>query len=147
MNQPADAGRHSSPSRIVRSSAIVSKRGAIHIDGTDSRCYTPTIPAGVRGNVFEEVVLSELRPQGQKTSTATLTGPLVAVAATVLTGTSFTAKVCSEREQWLAYGSGLRTNSQLHEVGAPGIATWGKPLVYATALGAAPTAAGALGAG
>ena len=53
----------------------MSKRGAIHIDGTDSRCYTPTIPAGVRGNVFEEVVLSELRLQGQKTSTATLTGP------------------------------------------------------------------------
>ena len=192
----------------------LAERGAIHIDGTDSRRYTLTIPAGVRGDVFEEVVLSELRPQGQKTSTATLTGPplwgaggasverrlarvagsaarearlirvtltawvlvpasfamglvavvgssgssrlavtmmlvgpLVAVAATVLTGTSLTAKGRAERERWLAYGSWLRTNSQLHDVGAPGIATWGEPLVYATVLGAAPTAAGSLGTG
>jgi hypothetical protein len=192
----------------------LAERGAIHIEGADSRRYTLTIPAGVSGNVFEEVVLSELRPQGKKTSTATLTGPplwgaggasverrlarvagnaareaqlmrvtltawvlvpasfamglvavvgssgssrlavtmtllgpLVAVVATVLTGTSWTAKGRAEREQWLAYGSWLRTNSQLHGVGAPGIATWGKPLVYATVLGAAPTAAGALGAG
>jgi len=76
-----------------------------------------------------------------------LVGPLVAVAATVLTGTSLTAKGRAERERWLAYGSWLRTNSQLHDVGAPGIATWGEPLVYATVLGAAPTAAGSLGTG
>lgn len=44
---------------------------------------------------------------------------------------------------WLGVAHQLATP----EVGAPGIATWGKPLVYATVLGAAPTAAGALGAG
>lgn len=75
----------------------------------------------------------------------TAVGPVVALVATVLTGTSLTAKGSVEREQWLEYGKWLRTNSQLRDVGAPGIATWGEPLVYATVLGAAPEAAGALG--
>lgn len=75
----------------------------------------------------------------------TVVGPVVAFAATVLTGTSLTAKGRAERERWLDYGEWLRTNSQLEHVGAPGIATWGEPLIYATVLGAAPTAAAALG--
>jgi len=207
-----DAGR-GDRSAVAAVLLGLAERGAIEIDGIDSQHYTLTIPAGARGNVFEEVVLSELRPQGQQTSTATLTGPplwgaggasverrlarvagnaarearllrvtltawvlvpasfamgvvallgssgstglavammligpVVAVAATVLTGTSLTAKGRAERDRWLSYGSWLRSNSQLHDVGAPGIATWGEPLVYATVLGAAPTAAAALGA-
>jgi uncharacterized membrane protein len=75
----------------------------------------------------------------------TLVGPLLALVATVLTGTNLTATGRAERDQWLEYGDWLRTNSQLHSVGATGIATWGEPLVYATVLGAAPRAAGALG--
>lgn len=77
--------------------------------------------------------------------TVTFLGPVLALAATVLTGTNLTAKGRAERELWLRYGDWLRANSQLHTVGAPGIATWGEPLVYATVLGAAPTAAKALG--
>ena len=77
----------------------------------------------------------------------TFVGPIVAVLASLLTGTNLTAKGRTERERWLAYGSWLRANTQLHDVGAPGIATWGEPLVYATVLGAAPKAADALGVG
>jgi len=208
-----DTGR-GARSAVAATLLALAERGAIQIDGIDSQRYTLTIPPGATGNQFEEVVLSELRPQGQRTSTATLTGPplwgaggasverslaivaenaartaqllratltawvlvpaslvmgvvaligsggssrlawamtlvgpLVAVVAIWLTGTSLTAKGRAERERWLAYGSWLRTNSQLHDVGAPGIATWGEPLVYATVLGAAPTAAGSLGTG
>ncbi len=201
-------------SAVAATLLALAERGVIQIDGIDSQRYTLTIPPGARGNEFEEVVLSELRPQGQRTATATLTGPplwgaggasverrlaivagsaartarlvrvtltawvlvpaslmmgvaaivgsggsswlawtmtlvgpLVAVVAMVLTGTSLTAKGRDEREKWLAYGSWLRANSQLHEVGAPGIATWGEPLVHAAVLGAAPAAAAVLGTG
>lgn len=75
----------------------------------------------------------------------TLAGPVIAWVATVLTGISLTAKGSDERKRWLEYADWLRTNSQLHGVGAPGIATWGEPLIYATVLGAAPKAAHALG--
>ena len=75
----------------------------------------------------------------------TFAGPVLAVVATVLTGTSLTAKGRAERDQWLQYADWLRNNSQLKRVGAPGVATWGEPLVYAAAVGAAPTAAKALG--
>lgn len=75
----------------------------------------------------------------------TFTGPVVAIAATVLTGTSLTAKGRAERELWVQYGDWLRSNSRLDDVGPPGIATWGEPLVYAAVLGAAPRAAKALG--
>ena len=77
----------------------------------------------------------------------TFAGPVVAWLAMVLTGTSLTAKGRAEREMWLDYADWLRTNSQLHTVGAPGVATWGEPLIYATVLGAAPKAAAALGTG
>ena len=51
-------------------------RGVIRIDGIDSERYTLTIPPGARGaTTFEEAALSELRPQGMVTATATLTGP------------------------------------------------------------------------
>jgi hypothetical protein len=75
----------------------------------------------------------------------TFGGPVLALVATVLTGSSLTAKGRDERERWLEYGQWLRTNSQLEHVGAPGVATWGEPLVYAAVLGAAPAAATALG--
>ncbi len=75
----------------------------------------------------------------------TFGGPVLALVATVLTGTNLTAKGRAERAQWLAYADWLREHSQLHTVGAPGVATWGEPLVYATVLGAAPKAASALG--
>ncbi len=75
----------------------------------------------------------------------TFVGPVLALVATVLTGTNLTARGRAERERWLEYGDWLRTNSQLHTVGAPGVATWGEPLVYAAVLGAAPKAADALG--
>ena len=77
----------------------------------------------------------------------TLVGPVVALAATALTGTSLTAKGAIERDRWIEYGEWLRANSQLGDVGAPGVATWGEPLVYATVLGAAPKAAEALAPG
>lgn len=75
----------------------------------------------------------------------TFAGPVVAFLAAVLTGVNLTARGRFERDQWVRYGEWLRTNSQLHDVGAPGIATWGEPLIYATVLGAAPKAANALG--
>ena len=77
--------------------------------------------------------------------TVTFAGPLVALAATVLTGTDLTDKGCAARKRWQEYGDWLRQDAQLAHVGAPGIATWGEPLVYATVLGAAPHAAKGLG--
>jgi hypothetical protein len=77
----------------------------------------------------------------------TIVGPVVALGAVIATGTSLTAKGRAERAQWLEYGAWLRENSQLGGVGAPGIAVWGEPLVYAAVLGAAPDAATALGVG
>jgi len=129
----------------------LAERGAIDIDGTDSRRYTLAIPAGERGDVFEEVVLSELRPQGQKTSTATLTRPPLwgAGGASVERRLARVAGSAAREARLIrvTLTAWLRANSQLHEVGAPGSATWGEPLVYATVLGAAPTAAGSLGTG
>jgi uncharacterized membrane protein len=77
----------------------------------------------------------------------TIVGPVVALGAVIATGTSLTAKGRAERAQWLEYGAWLRENSQLGSVGAPGIAVWGEPLIYASVLGAAPEAAAALGVG
>ena len=77
----------------------------------------------------------------------TIVGPVLAVVATVLTGTNLTAKGRAERDLWLEYGQWLRTNSQLRGVGAPGVVTWGEPLVYAAAVGAAPKVAKALDPG
>lgn len=207
-----DAGR-GDRSAVASTLLALAHRGVIEIDGIDSERYRLTIPVGAKGGTkFEEAVLTELRPQGQLSSTATLTGPplwgtgsaafarqfdrlatatareerllrvtltawvlvpasvamgivaliasggsswlawlitfagpVVALAATLLTGVSLTAKGRAEREQWLQYGAWLRENSQLAQVGAPGIATWGQPLVYAAVLGAAPKAAAALG--
>jgi hypothetical protein len=75
----------------------------------------------------------------------TIVGPVVALGAVIATGTSLTAKGRAERAHWLEYGAWLRENSQLGGVGAPGIAVWGEPLIYASVLGAAPEAAAALG--
>jgi hypothetical protein len=75
----------------------------------------------------------------------TFAGPVVALLATLLTGVSLTGHGRAEREQWLEYAAWLRSEADLDRVGAPGIVTWGEPLVYATVLGAAPTAAAALG--
>jgi hypothetical protein len=75
----------------------------------------------------------------------TFAGPVLAAFAALLTGTNLTARGRAERAQWLQYGDWLRANSEMEHVGAPGIATWGEPLIYAAALGAAPTAAAALG--
>lgn len=75
----------------------------------------------------------------------TFAGPVVAFFAAALTGVNLTARGRAERDQWVRYGEWLRTNSQLHDVGAPGIVTWGEPMIYATVLGAAPKAANALG--
>lgn len=64
--------------RSVVAGALLSlaHRGVISIDGVDSNRYTLTIPAGARGDtVFEEAVLARLRPQGQVSASATLTGP------------------------------------------------------------------------
>lgn len=209
-----DAGR-GKRSAVAATLLSLAHRGVLRIEGVDSERYTLTIPPGARGSTpFEEAVLAELRPQGQVSSTATLTGPplwgatapavarrltrlaakqarkarlirvtlaagvlipaslamgivaliasggsswlawlvafagpVLALVATLLTGTNLTAKGRAERERWLEYGDWLRANSQLHEVGAPGVATWGEPLVYATVLGAAPKAAEALGVG
>jgi hypothetical protein len=75
----------------------------------------------------------------------TFAGPVVAFFAAALTGVNLTARGRAERDRWVRYGEWLRENSQLREVGAPGIVTWGEPLIYATVLGAAPKAANALG--
>jgi hypothetical protein len=75
---------------------------------------------------------------------AVIGGPLLAIAAVVLTGVSLTRRGQQERRRWLAYGDWLRSNSQLADVGAPGVAVWGDVLPYAAVLGAAPTAAKAL---
>jgi uncharacterized membrane protein len=72
-------------------------------------------------------------------------GPVVGLFAARLTGANLTARGRSERDQWLQYRNWLRRNSELDEVGAPGVAVWGEPLVYAAALGAAPLAAEDLG--
>jgi hypothetical protein len=75
----------------------------------------------------------------------TFAGPVVAFFAAALTGVNLTARGRTERDRWVRYGEWLRANSQLEDVGAPGIVTWGEPLIYATVLGAAPKAAKALG--
>jgi uncharacterized protein (TIGR04222 family) len=75
---------------------------------------------------------------------AVLAGPLLAIGAVVFTGVSLTGRGRQERQRWLAYGNWLRANSNLAEVGVPGVAIWGEILPYAAALGAAPTAAKAL---
>ena len=54
----------------------LARRGVISIDGVDSRRFTLTVPAGATGATkIEETVLAQLRPQGQRSATATLTGP------------------------------------------------------------------------
>jgi uncharacterized protein (TIGR04222 family) len=51
-------------------------RGVIHIEGVDSQRFQLVVPAGAQGATpFEEAVLAALRPQGQLTGSATLTGP------------------------------------------------------------------------
>jgi uncharacterized protein (TIGR04222 family) len=75
---------------------------------------------------------------------AVVVGPLLAIAAVVLTGVSLTGRGRRERQRWRAYADWLRANSQLADVGAPGVAIWGEVLPYAAVLGAAPTAAKAL---
>jgi hypothetical protein len=75
----------------------------------------------------------------------TFAGPVVAFFAAALTGVNLTARGRAERDQWVRYGEWLRENSELRNVGAPGVVTWGEPLIYATVLGAAPKTANALG--
>jgi uncharacterized protein (TIGR04222 family) len=75
---------------------------------------------------------------------AVLVGPLLAIAAVVITGVSLTGRGRQERQRWRSYADWLRANSQLADVGAPGVAIWGDVLPYAAVLGAAPTAAKAL---
>lgn len=71
-------------------------------------------------------------------------GPVLAVAAALLSGITLTAPGRAERSRWIRYAQWLRSNSQLARVGAPGVATWGEVLPHAAALGAAPAAARAL---
>jgi hypothetical protein len=74
-----------------------------------------------------------------------IAGPILGLFAARLTGANLTARGQAERAQWLQYRNWLRRNSELDQVGAPGIAVWGEPLVYGAALGAAPVAAEDLG--
>lgn len=71
-------------------------------------------------------------------------GPVLAVAASILTGYSRTRAGRAEQERWSDYARWLRTNLELAEVGAPGIAIWGPVLPEAAAIGAAPVASQAL---
>jgi hypothetical protein len=71
-------------------------------------------------------------------------GPLLAVVAAITSGLSLTAAGREERRRWIAYADWLRSNTQLANVGVPGIAIWGEVLPHAAALGAAPVAAEAL---
>jgi uncharacterized membrane protein len=48
------------------------------------------------------------------------------------------------RARWLAYRRWLRSQDQVGEVGAPGIALWGPQLTYGAALGVASSAVDAL---
>ena len=73
-----------------------------------------------------------------------LGGPVLAGLAAVLTGVSLTRAGRGERRAWRAYVRWLRTNAELADVGAPGVAVWGDVLAYAVVLGAAPEAARAL---
>jgi uncharacterized protein (TIGR04222 family) len=75
---------------------------------------------------------------------ALLGGPLLALLAAFTSGVSLTATGREERRRWLAYADWLRTNTQLADVGVPGVAIWGEVLPHAAALGAAPVAAEAL---
>ena len=176
-----------------------------------SERYTLTIPAGAHGTTpFEEATLAELRPQGQVTATATLTGPPLWGSRRQRRSLGDSTRIAVKRGQAGRAGAGdvdgvgadpgivgdghrradrvgrqlvarvaghlrrdrcspwwhradgnephrrrdapsatngsstatgcARTRS-FARVGAPGVATWGEPLVYATVLGAAPTAA------
>jgi hypothetical protein len=71
-------------------------------------------------------------------------GPWVALVAVALNGTSLTKKGRLVRSQGEEYARYLRENTELGEVGAPGVVLWGDTLAYAAVLGAAPKAAKAL---
>jgi Predicted membrane protein (DUF2207) C-terminal domain len=71
-------------------------------------------------------------------------GPWVALVAGFLTGKVLTRKGLDVRAHGEAYGRYLRENTELTEVGAPGVVLWERTLAYAAALGAAPKAAEAL---
>jgi hypothetical protein len=75
---------------------------------------------------------------------AVFAGPVLAVIAALTSGVTLTAAGREERRRWLAYADWLRTNTQLRDVGVPGVAVWGEVLPHAAALGAAPVAAQAL---
>jgi uncharacterized protein (TIGR04222 family) len=75
---------------------------------------------------------------------AAVGGPILAVLAALLTGVSLTRAGRRERRSWRAYAAWLRTNAELADVGAPGVAVWGDVLAYGAVLGAAPAAARAL---
>lgn len=69
----AGPGRRSA---VAGTLLMLAHRGVIEIDGVDSRRYVLRLPAGARGTTrFEEAVLDELRPLGNATAAATLTGP------------------------------------------------------------------------
>ena len=59
-------------------------------------------------------------------------------------GGSHNATDAVHARAWRAYARWLHTNAELADVGAPGVAVWGKVLAYAVVLGAAPEAARAL---
>jgi hypothetical protein len=71
-------------------------------------------------------------------------GPWVAIVAGLLSGTAPTKAGLRLRAQGEAYGRYLRDQTELVQVGAPGVVVWGQTLAYAAALGASPKAAGAL---
>jgi hypothetical protein len=75
---------------------------------------------------------------------AVLGGPVLAMIAALTSGVTLTPTGREERRRWLAYADWLRANTQLRNVGVPGVAIWGEVLPHAAALGAAPLAAESL---
>lgn len=70
------AGGPGERSAVAGTILELARRGVVGIEGIDSERFTLHVPAGARGSTtFEEAVLARLRPQGQVTASAVLTGP------------------------------------------------------------------------
>jgi hypothetical protein len=131
--------RHRRPTwvRGYRRAVISEARGAglISYVFSGAGLFIMTIVCGTLG------AIATASPLGVLLATV---GPWIALIAVACNGVSLTKKGLQVRSEGEAYARHLRQNTQLTEVGAPGVVIWGEALAYAAALGAAPKAAEAL---
>ena len=68
---------------------------------------------------------------------AAVVGPVLAIAASLMSGVGLTRRGQFERDQWTPYAAFLRSRTDLDHAGAHAVHQYGEQLVYAAALGGA----------